>query len=646
MPGSRTDSQPPKPAAGDKDSSADRVARLMAQLGSATFEEREAASSALASIGVPALGALREAAANHPDAEVRRRAAEVVSQLENSLEALAFDYRALGLPLPPADAPLVWTGDSLDFLLRPGTKETPPLLLDLAGRFTHFALPPIFDPQGRLTRFDSPPIAVIDPRLLGDDAFKVLPAAVSLSVSEGVPMAIFCKLRGWSRFAEALFQRSVDANPGTPPRLVFAALAWNHSLLELRNPDSNWAPLCKRMKALLAVNKDLRTEANRKLLASLEAALVPSKAPPGSIAAMIDDLIEAKGSIGRCWRMGDDRIDDPRIVRLLERGFEAVPDLFEHLEDDRLTRHFKDDGNMFLPQRLCFVDELVGDLLSRLSAGALSADCTKEEALAWWGQARAEGEEAYALAHVLDGNRVERAAWDGDGRFNRSLLLMIARKYPRHLPRLFQRVLDDLLPEIPPFAEAIRKSALPRQTKVELLASAASPKRPFPSPEALGELKHLDHARFMELLVSNLETLLEPGAEREDPGSRDAFPFLGLVTEPEEWRALAKAARRADVGIRMEYLHRVSRLKKDVQDNEALAFLACFLDDATVRDLHADRYRYRGTPAAFTIPRLEVRNLAAMRIADVLDLPLEVDASWTPEQWADFRAQVRKALPR
>jgi hypothetical protein len=64
---------------------AERVARLVAQLGSATFGEREAASQALDALGADSLDALR-AAASSPDAEARRRAEDLVQRIERRLE--------------------------------------------------------------------------------------------------------------------------------------------------------------------------------------------------------------------------------------------------------------------------------------------------------------------------------------------------------------------------------------------------------------------------------------------------------------------------------------------------------------------------------------------------------------------------------
>jgi WD40 repeat protein len=58
------------------------VERLIKQLGSNDFAEREAASRKLEEIGEPALEALQKAAAESSDGEVRRRAKQVVESVE------------------------------------------------------------------------------------------------------------------------------------------------------------------------------------------------------------------------------------------------------------------------------------------------------------------------------------------------------------------------------------------------------------------------------------------------------------------------------------------------------------------------------------------------------------------------------------
>src|SRR5256885_564688 len=59
-----------------------RLARLIEQLGSDSFAEREEAEKGLQKLGLPALGALRTALVKNTDPEVRRRALRLVQMIE------------------------------------------------------------------------------------------------------------------------------------------------------------------------------------------------------------------------------------------------------------------------------------------------------------------------------------------------------------------------------------------------------------------------------------------------------------------------------------------------------------------------------------------------------------------------------------
>jgi WD40 repeat protein len=63
----------------------DEIVSLIARLGSPEFGEREAATGALDRLGGKALAALRAAATDHADAEVRRRAAQLAQAIEQRL---------------------------------------------------------------------------------------------------------------------------------------------------------------------------------------------------------------------------------------------------------------------------------------------------------------------------------------------------------------------------------------------------------------------------------------------------------------------------------------------------------------------------------------------------------------------------------
>jgi hypothetical protein len=63
------------------ESDADKIDRLIRQLGSDKFAEREAAGKALMAVGTPALDALRKAARDSDDPEVRRQAALIADTI-------------------------------------------------------------------------------------------------------------------------------------------------------------------------------------------------------------------------------------------------------------------------------------------------------------------------------------------------------------------------------------------------------------------------------------------------------------------------------------------------------------------------------------------------------------------------------------
>ncbi len=77
-----------RPTAADDKLARGEIAKLVEQLGSGNFDEREKASAALDKIGEPALDALRQAAKSD-DAEVRRRAEELVKKIEKRAESAA-----------------------------------------------------------------------------------------------------------------------------------------------------------------------------------------------------------------------------------------------------------------------------------------------------------------------------------------------------------------------------------------------------------------------------------------------------------------------------------------------------------------------------------------------------------------------------
>jgi Trp operon repressor len=165
---------------------------------------------------------------------------------------------------------------------------------------------------------------------------------------------------------------------------------------------------------------------------------------------------------------------------------------------------------------------------------------------------------------------------------------------------------------------------------------------------ALWELRKLDEERFVGILVDNLNAI-SPTPKEPYWKSREAA-LANLVMETDDarvWKVLLAAARRADVGLRMELMNPMCYTYiGQRQRKQRLEFVAAFLDDATVRDDKSNPALFDGPYAAFTFPKIEVRNFAAMQIACILHLPEEPKPEWTSKQWTALREKVRANMRR
>ncbi len=631
------------------------IAKLVRQLGSSDSREREEATKAMAAIGLPALEALRKAAKDD-DAEVAQRASRLIDDIENGLDQLLAGYRGYGLPLPPKNAKLVRFESGgryilndklmpstwfLGFLLQTGIKDKPALLLVGTQEF-------------RLDAHKT--VEVVEPKteLVKSIALRWWGAS-TFDMNAGLAVALQCQDRGWNDLAQELWTASLRQEsghhfgafyqpPNLPNRTAVAYLAWAHSGNELVKPDTDRATTARRMKTLLATEPRLNTEGNRALLKSLEAALVPSKAKPGSVERLIDDLTEA------CNTSPSHDEPDPRRTRLAQMGFAAVPALIEHLEDDRLTRSIKQGFNNF-PTWNLRIQDVVSDLVQELAGEDLGKDwlrrqkgwsVQKADAQAWWEKARKVGEKAYFLGHVLP--RGEKAGWP-----NSLMLNVITEKHPDELPKLYKTILDGRAKiQSWPVAEAVARSSLSAEKKRELFLYAANHANLQHRRFGLQELQKLDPERFMKILLAALEALPKTPKEPYWHCPEAAFAHLVLATDdPRAWKMLEKVAKRSDVGLRMEFLKPMNygdvggRLRQ-----QRLDFLAAFLDDAEAPDVKANPEMFSGPHAGFAFARLTVQDLAAMEIAAILEMPDKPDQNWIPEQWQKLRTQVKQALKR
>ena len=300
----------------------------------------------------------------------------------------------------------------------------------------------------------------------------------------------------------------------------------------------------------------LDTPYSRDLLRSLDLALVPGKGQPGTTEALIDDLVDYDvntGSFGR-FEPGE------QYSRLVELGFDAVPSLLRHLDDDRLTRARMEMFNNF-PSWNLRVKHVVGDILEGLAAVELDRGedgksvgggwlrrqqgyaITPEAAQAWWEKARQAGEEAYVLDRVLP-----PPARGGERAFPKPhLLKVITVKYPKHVPAVYRAVLDKR-PDVYswPLAEALARSSEPRKDKIDLFVSAAKHKDAYHRMAAFHALKELDKKQFDALLLATIDDFPTDVRATYWGCPESGVARLAIdADDPRVWPALEKVAKRS-----------------------------------------------------------------------------------------------------
>jgi hypothetical protein len=564
------------------------------------------------------------------------------------LDKLLKAYKAYELPFPPADAPLVreatgtrsYSDDgtntdyvALGFLIKPAKAGEPTRFFRGTG---------IIRDLGRREV-----ITIAEPR---PEALKDVNSFVD------VELAIQCHARGWTDLALKVLEQTLgDKAPSRntefarSPETDLARSAWGYWQLELQKPTTDRAKVARLLKVIWELRGDDFGVAERDILYSLELALKPGKGKPGTVEGLIDDLIDVTNT-DRTDALVQTKEPHPAYTKLARRGFDVVPALIEHLNDERLTRAYKHGFNNFRGYHYR-VGDVVCDLLQGLAGNDVGKSwlrrlqgyrLEKDDVEKWWADARKVGEESYFVRHVLGDNT--------EGNFQNLLMLdVLAHKYPKLLPGVYRRMLN----ERPgmygwELGKVVAAGALARETKRELFLEAARSKGTHIRIDGIVHLLEVDRTKGVDVLLAELDRVPESpeGSYWKCPETRLAYVVM-KANDARAWTALEKTARRVDVGLRMEYLNQMTYRARPEGTREArLRFMSKFLDDSTIRDATASS-KYDGPYAGFiNFPKIEVRNFVAADLASYLRMDVEPNAQWTDAQWAKLREDVKKALAR
>lgn len=453
--------------------------------------------------------------------------------------------------------------------------------------------------------------------------------------------AIQCEILGRRELAKSIVETRSQNKSSAPPEHELAKSAWTFWSQRFREQGADRALVARRLSGALGAAPSRFTPQDRLFLEHLVLSLQPTGAAPGSVDALIDEFIEISGRREEAFGS----VPPKRAV--VRRGFEAIPALIEHLDDNRLTRAVLERFDNF-PGYQYRVRHFARDILQGFADPQACSwlyqlrddDVDVASIRTWWTEISQMGEEAYALQHVLTSS-------NDAVRPNPYLLELLEYKYPRRLPEVYRRLLRDR-PEmtLDEVADALGRSSIDNRTKRDLLILAIDSDNPEWRLTGLQCLQSVEADEFHQRLVRLLATLSTTPAESYWNCVESRYSYLvSLADDPKAWDAAEQYLRRADAGIRLEWLQQFGYRGDPSSAARRIEFVARFLADETVRDAISDPDRFDGPYAGFTrFKQIEVRNYAALVLGGLLELKEEPARDWSADRWAAFREQVRTAL--
>jgi hypothetical protein len=487
------------------------------------------------------------------------------------------------------------------------------------------------------------------------------------NVDPDLALAIQCHARGWSDVAARLLVRSREvpldrfARPqrrSRDDRIELATMAWNHWCNEFARGQDERQAVLTHLQRISDGSSGLNTPAHRNLLADMRQTLVPPNAEAGEYAALIDALLDVGihgGWQGRGYagvREGIAR--SPECKQLRDAGLAAVPDLIDHLSDFRLTRCIEHSSRGTWHARIA---DVVAGLLNDFVPDEFSYDFLIEQGrgkrldqghvLHWWSGVQGSEARTYLTAHAIEPNA------QGEREFNGAMLHALGQQYPDALIRIFEEHFE-ALPDNHSLFVALADSTASREAKSQLFLTAAASPQAANRVRAIDHLFKLDDSHAAPLLIKELDALPETPSEPYWLAITGPTAQLMRHTDDQQvWDALERTVRRVDLGQRMEILDEVGNGERG--NERAIQFLARFLSDSEVRVIPelslAQRAEagtkedlFSGPCAGFIWNRLAVRDLAAMHLAQQLDLDDRPQPTWREADWTALRTKVEQAL--
>jgi len=490
--------------------------------------------------------------------------------------------------------------------------------------------------------------------------------------------AIQCHLLGHHEQARFFYWRCLKA--ATEPldhTLIIAA--WNYWVEQLTDPIRDRRPVFAKLQHLYQKYDILSSrekgslnqrKGHDRILEQAKLTLEPSKAKPGSVEALIDALVDSRtkdpinlDSISPCdpWnRLEQIQFRKRRIsgfdlrsdaeIRLAKLGFEAVPALIEHLDDQRLTRDRIQmnpwlngmSDRTFSNEAFTTVGKKIRFILSTYFPFTLmrkngNYNSRKIDYINFWQIINSNDEFTYLLRSLdLD-------------KFEIPFFQSLYNRFPEKIPAFYKKIIDANLlhHNLANFVYFIVDSCIERKEKVDLLLMAAKHSHFSFQTDALRGLLEVDPKVCQEIcleLISKLPMEVKK-SDRDGPSPHLTLARLAFcLDDPKVGEILLSFVKNLPLGAKMAFLDKPFFYDYRPSKYFAVNFYESFLNDSNFFINNDEKYEFDFV--FIRSEKIEVRNFAALKILEFLDIDISYDDNTPPHQWERIRKLAKNEVER
>ena len=381
--------------------------------------------------------------------------------------------------------------------------------------------------------------------------------------------------------------------------------------------------------------QDYYAFSRHQFLLSLKASVDAQPAAPGSVEESLIKWSNTKSKYRHLGFFDSHNVECDSSARdIFWQGLSGMRGLATLKDDNRLTMHVQ-AAIMNSPERRLRLGDLAKQLLTRMSGSYTIEDTLKQLQ-----------DQSLSSDQFFRQAAVTRRGDMKITKVHEVPLRILSRLHPEFLADIALEVVEKGSSDVHLFSvsETIVASAQSDENKSLLLCKMF---------DGLDGLKHkrtllqnlakVDEEACVKRLIPILEAL--PADVDEPYWTCDEANFTHVVMlcqADEVWDVFEKAVKRSAVGLRMEMMEPMNYSYVGKQQlKRRVKLLSQFLQDNELRDKQKTPQKYSGPCAAFTIPKIEVRNFVARKIDSLLsEQPARPDEFWTEQQWATLREKV------